>query len=69
MVNKKTQKAKIIEWLRSNGGLTVRQAMLDLNINSAPKRIEELKRDGYDIRTNMIKCSDGTRYGIYTLHE
>lgn len=68
MANKKqTQKAQILHWLRTKGGLTVREAMIELNINSAPKRIEELKKQGYNIRTEMKHSPNGSRYGVYTL--
>lgn len=67
--NKQTQKDKILTWLRNNGGLTVREAMLELGINSAPKRIEELKKMGYNIRTEMTTSPNGTRYGVYILSE
>ena len=69
MAGKQTQKMQILSWLRTRGCLTVREAMLVLNINSAPKRIEELKRDGYDIRTTFKKAPSGKRYGVYTLVE
>ena len=69
MADKRTQKAEILSWLRTRGGLTVREAMLELNINSAPKRIQELKQDGYKIRTDYKTAPSGKRYGVYTLVE
>ena len=68
-MNKINQRQKVLNWLQHRGGLTVRQAMLELNINSLPKRIEELKKEGYMIRTEMVRTESGSRYGVYRLEE
>ena len=46
-MGKRTQRDKVLSWLRKNGTLTVRDAVIELNIMSVPKRIEELRKMGY----------------------
>ena len=64
-----TQRDKVLSWLRSHGTLTVRDAVTELNIMSAPKRIEELRKIGYPIRMDWVTTESGTRYGVYRLEE
>lgn len=69
MVPKRTQRDKALEWLRTHGTLTVREAITELNIMSAPKRIEELRKEGYPIRLEWEQTASGSRYGVYRLEE
>ena len=64
-----TQRDKVLLWLRTHGTLTVRDAVTELNIMSAPKRIEELRKMGYPIRMDWVTTESGTRYGVYRLEE
>lgn len=68
-----TQCGKIVQYIRQNGGITVREAFDQLHINSPTKRISELKQSGYDVRTEWQshKNADGktTRYLRYTIHD
>ena len=66
---KQTQRDRVLGWLKSHGTLTVREAVTELNIMSAPKRIEELRKMGYPIRMNWAKAESGSRYGVYVLEE
>ena len=66
---RQTQRDKVLSWLRTHGTLTVRDAVTELNIMSAPKRIEELRKMGYPIRMNWVTTESGTRYGVYRLEE
>lgn len=66
---KANQRQRVLERLRSGGGLTVREAVIDMGINSLPKRIEELRKQGFDIEMTWIIPLNGARYGIYTLNE
>lgn len=66
---KQTQRDKVLMWLKAHGTLTVREAVTELNIMSAPKRIEELRRMGYPIRMDWVKTESGARYGVYRLME
>lgn len=66
-MNKMKQKAAVLDWLQTRGDLTVRMAVTELNIMSLPKRIEELRKDGKDIRTVYRRSENGKRYGVYVL--
>lgn len=66
---KQTQRDKVLSWLKTHGTLTTREAVTELNIMSAAKRIEELRRMGYSIRMDWAKTENGARYGVYTLME
>lgn len=66
-MNTMKQKAAVMNWLQERGDLTVRMAVTELNIMSLPKRIEELRKDGKDIRTVYRRSENGKRYGVYVL--
>lgn len=68
MATTQTQRDKVLNYLRTRGGLTVREAMIELNINCLPKRIEELRKMGYPIKMTWISGKN-VRYGVYTLEE
>lgn len=68
-MDKLKQKQKILNWLRTNGELTVREALLYMDINSPQKRVQELREQGYNIITIWRKNGSGTRYGAYKLIE
>ena len=61
------QKDIVLSYLKTFGELTTRQAVMELNIMSLPKRIEELRRDGVAIATTYRTSPNGARYGVYTL--
>lgn len=69
MVPKRTQRDKILAYLKKNGTLTVREAIVELNIMSAPKRIEELRKEGHPITLDWARTPSGSRYGVYRLEE
>lgn len=64
-----TQKQKVLNWLMIHKELTTRTAVMELNIMSLPRRIMELRRDGYDIDMTYRTSISGARYGVYTLKE
>lgn len=59
----------VLDWLQKRGELTTRDAVIELNIMSLPKRIEELRRRGLNITTTYRTSSTGARYGVYRLAE
>lgn len=61
------QTDKVLNWLERNGELTTREAVIELNIMSLPRRIMELRADGYNIITTYRTTKNGTKYGVYTL--
>ena len=69
MAKRITQNALVLDWLQRRGELTTRDAVIELNIMSLPKRIEELRRRGLNITTTYRTSSTGARYGVYTLQE
>lgn len=64
---KKIQKERVLDWLVNKGPLTVREAMFELNVNSLPARIMDLRRDGYPIKRTWKVTNTGTKYGVYEL--
>lgn len=64
-----TQRAKIINYCNKHGSITVRDAFELLAINSPTKRISEIRRTGYEVRTvteTRIKDSgEKVRYARY----
>lgn len=50
-MDKVTQWTKILNYCAEHGSITVRDAVVKLNINSPTKRISELRRAGYDVQT------------------
>lgn len=64
---KVTQTAKVLNWLRTRGELTTREAVTELNIMCLPKRIEELRKAGHAINMTYRTTPSGARYGVYSL--
>ena len=68
---KLTQKAKILRHLQEIGEITPLQAFFDYSIMRLATRIFELKEDGYDIETIMLKSKnkfgEPVRYAQYKL--
>lgn len=69
MTNKITQRNRVLAWLQTHDGLTVREAVTEMSIMSLPKRIEELRKAGHKITMNYKTSQSGARYGVYTLQE
>ena len=67
MTNKINQRARVLNWLQTHDGLTVREAVTELNIMSLPRRIMELRRAGNKITMTYRTTPNGTKYGVYTL--
>lgn len=69
MSSKTTQRQRVLERLKERGSLTTREAVIEMGIMSLPKRIEELRKAGYQIATMWVDADPGVRYGIYVLEE
>lgn len=69
MADKKSQRDTVLSFLKTYGSITTYQAVLELNIMSLPKRIEELRKEGHDIRTEYRTSVMGKRYGRYILED
>lgn len=65
-----TQCEKIIDYCRTHGSITIREAFIDLHINSPTKRISEIRSSGlYRVEEVQIRHDDAvgchyTRYYI-----
>lgn len=72
-MNAATQQAKILAYCNEHGSITVRDAFNKLDINSPTKRISELRKAGYDVKTveeSRVKDSGKTvRYTRYFIGE
>lgn len=66
-MKRQTQRDRVLEWLKKNGTLTTRDAVVYLNIMSLPKRIEELRKLGHPITMRWMTTESGCRYGVYKL--
>lgn len=64
---KKTQKDKVLDWLQTRGELTTKEAITELFVMSPAKRIEDLRKMGYVIKTEFRTSKNGARYGVYSL--
>lgn len=70
---KRTQQAKILEYCKTHGSITVRDATVELDINSPRKRISELRHSGFivdtvtEYRTNSYGVE--VRYNRYFIKE
>jgi len=61
-----TQKQQILAHLRLGKSLTARSAMIDLGVAALPRRIADLKEEGYDIVAhNETNKLTGRRYVRY----
>ena len=69
MTNKITQRARVLDYLKTHEGLTVMEAVSDMGILSLPKRIEELRKAGHPITLTYKVTKSGSRYGVYELQE
>ncbi len=57
----KTQKDRILDYLKSGKVLTRLNSWETLGVLEAPARISELRQDGWAIRTDMVQIRN--RYG------
>ena len=66
-----TQNQVVMAHLRTRGKLTPVQAMTNYGIMRLAARVEELRRLGWDIETEMVSVDNGDlgrcRYASYTL--
>ncbi len=54
-IMKRTQKEKILEWLKSGKSITAMGALGQFGCYRLASRINDLRNDGYEIRCEMIK--------------
>lgn len=70
---KKSQCEKVLEYMQKHGTITQLQAYIDIGCWRLASRISDLKRQGYAIRSEMVKVKnrDGDEVPIarYSLAE
>ncbi len=66
-----TQYDRIIEYMRKNGSISALQAMQDLGYMRLSSRISELKKQGYNIKSEYVegknRYDEKVHYKIYSL--
>lgn len=50
-MDKLTQRMKILAYCEEHGSITIRDAVVKLNINSPTKRISEMRHGGYNVQS------------------
>ena len=60
-----TQKQRIMFYLTLEGSITTMEAFSQLGITKLTTRISELRREGYNIRGEVIKDKDVNGKAIY----
>lgn len=72
-MSKLSQRMKILAFCSEHGSITVRDAVVKLNINSPTKRISEMRQAGYDVQTETeVRLKDNgetVRYKRYFISE
>ena len=70
---KDSQKQKILDYMREHGSINPSQAYNHLHIYRLGARILDLRRDGYNIKTEIVqeKNAEGetVKYAVYSLGE
>lgn len=62
--------SRLLAYLRKQGSVSAREAMLDLNIGSTTKAIHRLRSAGFDVQTfNRTNPATGQSYARYYLFE
>lgn len=65
MSDHRSQRSKILDYMRKHGSITTLEAMQELIILDPRKRISELRDEGYDIPDEWEKSASGKRYKRY----
>lgn len=57
-MSKITDKARVLEYLRTHGSITPLEALYDFGCYRLGARVFDLRRDGYNIRTTIVQETD-----------
>ena len=66
-VRKPKQTTKVLEFMRTNDGITSWEAFQYLNIVCLPRRIKDLRNEGYNIDMTWQRRPNGEKFGLYRL--
>ena len=64
---KKTQNQKILEYLENGKSITNLEALLHLGCGRLASRICELRQQGHNIETRIVKTTGGASIARYSL--
>ena len=65
--NALTNRERVLAYLRLHGTMTPMRAMTEYGETRLAARIEELRREGWDIRSRTCHALNGKKYFEYTL--
>lgn len=60
-----TDYGKILAYCEEHGSITAREAFIHLNINSPRKVISDLRRKGFEVKTEQMYNGGKTPYNRY----
>lgn len=64
----KSKKTKVLNYIQTHKrGITGHEALFKIGLYRLSGAIHELRKEGYDIKTEMMKREDGTTYARYYL--
>lgn len=65
---KQTKKAKLLNYLKSHRrGITGHDALLKMGLYRLSGEIHQLRKEGHNIKTEMMTREDGTQFARYYL--
>lgn len=67
MAKKKIQTMRVLEFMQDHDGITSWEAFESLNILSLPRRIKDLREQGYNIEMTWQRRPNGEKFGLYRL--
>ena len=67
MAKKKIQTMRVLEFMQTHDGITSWEAFESLNILSLPRRIKDLREQGYNIEMTWQRRPNGEKFGLYRL--
>lgn len=66
---KRSQKLKILEYLKEGGELTALKALNLFGCLRLAARIADIREMGYEIQRDWMETTDGTRVAVYTMRQ
>lgn len=67
MTKKTKQTEKVLSFMQTHDGITSWEAFESLNILSLPRRIKDLREQGYNIEMTWQRRPNGEKFGLYRL--
>lgn len=68
-MEKKTQKERVIEYIRRNGSISSLECALHLQITDLQGIVRDLKNLGYNVQDKWMTPKDSNKYKIYWIEE